>query len=416
MNQSIPISSIIYEPFEVEEDVLAPIRESIKEQGLHHSLLVKEFWIENNHCQSDYKKFQLIAGKKRLRALEQLGITEVNVKILDPNLTETQCKEYALHENLRRANLPWYDIVQLEKELHDLRVIQHGKAVQGNGSKEGQWKRSDTARELGISVGKLSEDMSLALAVETNPSLRNVKDRQTALRLIKNETKRIENEKYSLLPPEFEMNQIYLGDSLEIMKHFPDSTFDACITDPPWSDYKRDLSLTSSVNELIPHFTEVYRLLKHDSFLYLICSSNDFYDYKVELKKIGFTVQDYPIIWQKTKTITHGRRQWQYARDYEPILLAVKGNPLLTSGVEFSSVLKYDNVNSGKLIHPNEKPIELINAIINQCTFSGGKILEPFAGSGVTLEAAKLNKRYYIGIEKNKDFYDKIVKRLSGDK
>ena len=413
MSEYIPIESIVTDELNFDEELLKPIRESIAAQGCHHPLLVQEFWIENNHCETDWKKYKIIAGKKRFKAMQQIGTKEIPVKILPSNLTESQCKEYSLHENLRRYNLPWYEQVQLEADLHELRIEQHGKkkgpALTAKGKKG--WTMQDSATELGIALGVLSEDLNLARAVKSNPSLSKVKDKTTALRLIKTESRRLEDAAFSLIPPEIEMNQVFLGDSLEILKQFPANTFDACITDPPWSQYARDETLTAEPVDLLGIFREVFRVLKSDSFLYLICSSKDFEFYRNELPRIRFTVQDYPIIWQKTHTITHGRRNWQYSRDYEPILLAIKGSPVLTSSTETSSILKYENLHYTKMIHPHEKPIELLNQIINDCTYPGGKILDPFAGSGVTCEAALRLGRYYIGIEKEKKFFDNIVNR-----
>jgi len=215
-----------------------------------------------------------------------------------------------------------------------------------------------------------------------------------------------------MIEPETAMNQVFLGDSLDILKQLPDKIFDACITDPPWSQYK-DETLTAVQMDLIPIFKEIYRTLKSDAFLFVITSSVDFTHYSAELPKLGFNIQDYPLIWQKTRTITHGRRNWQYARDYEPIMLAVKGSPVLTSVTEISSILKYENLHYTKMIHPNEKPIELLKQIISNATYENNCILDPFAGSGVTLQAAKEMRRNYIGIEKEHKFYQNIVKRLS---
>ena len=359
--------------------------------------------------------YKIVAGKKRFKALQQLGTREVPVKILSSELTSNQTKEISLHENLRRHNLPWDEQVQLSLELHELRLEQHGKKQRGNVSPtkiKGSWTMADSAKELGVSMGALSQDLDLARAVRINPSLSKVKDKTTALKLIKTETRRAEDEAFSLIPSEVTMDQVLFGDSLEVLKHIPALTFDACITDPPWSQYARDESLTAETVELLPIFREVFRVLKNDSFLYLICSSPDFEYYRRELPGLGFTVQDYSIIWQKTRTITHGRRNWQYSRDYEPVLLAVKGNPVLTSSTEISSIMSYANLHYTKMIHPHEKPIELLKQIINDCTYVGGKILDCFSGSGVTLEAAKLSGRKYIGVEKNHDFYNKIVRRL----
>ena len=411
----ISIDSIISEELNFDEELLKPIRESIAAQGCHHPLLVQESAL----CDPDGNGFEeitykIIAGKKRFVALKQLNTREIPVKILPNNLTENQCKEYSLHENLRRYNLPWYEQCELELQLHELRIEQHGKkkgpSLTANGKKG--WTLQDSAKELGMALGVLSEDLDLARAIKSNPSLSKVKDKTTALKLIKTEARRSEDQAFSLIPPEIEMNQVLLGDSLTILKQFPANTFDACITDPPWSDYARDESLTAEPIDLIPIFKEIYRVLKNDSFLYLICSSPDFASYSSRLPSLGFTVQPYPLIWQKNRTITHGRRNWQYARDYEPILLAVKGNPVLTSSTEISSILKYENLHYTKMIHPHEKPIELLNQIIGDCTYVGGKILDPFVGSGVTCEASKRLSRYFIGIEKDQKFYQNIVKRL----
>lgn len=418
MPDYIPIESIIAEDWQFDEELLKPIRESIELQGCHHPLLVQEvssgrFLTPDIEYVLNYK---IIAGKKRFKALQQLGTREVPVKILPSNLTTTQCKEISLHENLRRYNLPWYELVKLESELHELRIEQHGKKSSGRYSNRdtNAWTLEKSANELGIAIGVLSEDLDLARAIKANPSLSKVKDKTTALKLIKTEARRMEDEAFSLIPPKFEMNRVFLGDSLEVMKQFPSNIFDACITDPPWSQYARDESLSADQATLIPIFREVFRCLKFDSFLYLICSSPDFEFYRRELPKISFTIQDYPIIWQKTRTITHGRRSWQYSRDYEPILVAVRGNPVLTSQTEISSILNYENLHYTKMIHPHEKPLELTNQLVKDCTYVGGKIIDCFAGSGSILESAKNLGRYYVGIERDSNFYENIVKRLGG--
>jgi DNA modification methylase len=214
-----------------------------------------------------------------------------------------------------------------------------------------------------------------------------------------------------MIPSDVELDDVLLGDSALLLKTFPNETFDACITDPPWSKYK-DESLRSDQDKLLPIFLELFRVLKRDSFLFIITSTPDFYFYSKELPKLGFRVQSYPTIWQKPKTITYGRAPWQFARDYEPIMVAVKGDPILVSRTETSAVLKFDNLHYSKMIHPNEKPIELIESILKLSTNPGAKVVDPFSGSGVTLEACKKNDRRYLGIEKEKKFYDKIVERL----
>lgn len=392
-----PGSDYKYDP-----DEFTRLKESIKNNGLFHPIIL----------QGDKPPYKIIAGRARFLACKEIFVGEDLIATLLPESCPNPI-EIALHENLRRHNLQWYDSVELEKELHELRVAQNGgKKPSGRYANEQPgWSQNDTARELGLSLGTFSQDMSLANALIKNPQLRNVKDKTTALKIIKQITKREIAEVEQMLESEVTMDEVFLGDSEIILKTFPNETFDCCITDPPWSEYK-DEALRSEQEKLLPIFFEIYRILRRDAFLYIITSTTDFFFYKEKLPQLGFIIQSYPLIWQKPKTITHGRAPWQYARDYEPIIVAVKGEPSLTSGREFSSIMNFDNLHYTKMIHPHEKPIELMTNLISQSTHPGAKIVDPFAGSGVTLEACRFLDRRYIGIEKDKKFYDGIVRRL----
>ena len=64
--------------------------------------------------------------------------------------------------------------------------------------------------------------------------------------------------------------------------------------------------------------------------------------------------------------------------------------------------------------YPTEKPLELLLQIIKQATNIGGKILDPFVGSGKIIQAALMLKRYIHGIEISKEAVEKYIqKRLN---
>jgi site-specific DNA-methyltransferase (adenine-specific) len=360
--------------------------------------------------------YDLITGVKRLKAFKKLNLTHIPCIVYPQDLTPDQCLSIHFDENLSRYNIPWYDLVKIRAQRHELRKRQHPgyKEKSGPGKPPPKWTLADTAKELGIKFNTLSEDIKLSNAIKSNPSLAKVKDRTTALKLIKITVKQEEAMEDAQLPSVTDFNQILLGDSLEVLKSFEQFTFDACITDPPWIDYK-DERLTSD-EQTFNVFREVYRVLKPNSFCYIILGTPDFITYSAELPKIGFQCQKHPLIWKKDGTITHGMRAWEYKRDIELILVAVKGSPVLTSPTQnLSAVFDFPSMHHSKMTHPHEKPIELMKRIISHCTYSGSKILDPFAGSGVTLEAANEMDRRYIGIERDETFFKNIEKRLKKD-
>lgn len=404
----VKIQDIQFTPSKIDPEILQDLKESIRTQGLFHPILVQQVG-------KIMRNVKLVAGEKRLLAVIELGWEEIPAQFVDEHFTPDQVLETSFHENLKRYNLPWYELVTERKKLHELKQRMHGKSVPGRRheyAKERAWTAADTARELDISVGQFSEDLLLAGAIQANPSLCKVKDRTTALKLVKQQAKREIAQVEALIPPDFEMDQILLGDSLSILPQFPAYTFDACITDPPWTEYMRNEELTAD-ESTFNVFKEVYRVLKADSFLYLICSSTDFEIYRKLLPTFGYQIQQYPTIWHKTGTITHGRRPWEYARDFELILVAAKGSPVLTSHTEMSSILKFESMHYTRMIHPHEKPIELLEKLLRDCTYEGSKVIDPFSGSGVTLEACKKMGRRFIGIERDGSFYERIVRRLS---
>jgi len=62
--------------------------------------------------------------------------------------------------------------------------------------------------------------------------------------------------------------------------------------------------------------------------------------------------------------------------------------------------------------HPTEKPIPLMREILGDFTNPGQTILDPFMGSGTTgVASAKMGRRF-IGIEKDKKYFDIACERI----
>jgi site-specific DNA-methyltransferase (adenine-specific) len=76
------------------------------------------------------------------------------------------------------------------------------------------------------------------------------------------------------------------------------------------------------------------------------------------------------------------------------------------------SVLLADNMD-GRAVHPTEKPVGILDPLIRYACPAGGTVLDPFAGSGSTAEAARLTGRKAILIEADERYCELIARRMS---
>lgn len=77
-----------------------------------------------------------------------------------------------------------------------------------------------------------------------------------------------------------------------------------------------------------------------------------------------------------------------------------------------SKIFKCFPNGSEKRIHPTQKPLALMEWILNKYTKAGDLILDPFMGSGTTAVACHKLKRRYIGFELDEEYYKKAAARL----
>ena len=203
---------------------------------------------------------------------------------------------------------------------------------------------------------------------------------------------------------------IHFGDCLELIEKIPDKYLDAVITDPPYgigyqSSRRTDNKKAKILNDEKP-FTDwiepAFRKLKDGGRL--IC----FYRWDVQgafldsITQAGFTVKS-QIIWDK---VVHGMGDLkeQFAPQHESVIYAVKGRYKF-KGKRPKSVYRCKRIPGEELIHPNQKPIELMAAIIRDITIVGETVLDPFGGSFSTYIAATRNRRKAISFELHEEYY-----------
>lgn len=202
-----------------------------------------------------------------------------------------------------------------------------------------------------------------------------------------------------------------------MLRQMPDESVDAIITDPPYGiNYHTKGTGASIKNDKSPFIWFLYdafRVLKSgDSGRgSLIC----FTRWDVEqtfidaMKPAGFQVKS-EVIWDK---VMHGMGDCkaQFAPTHENVVFAVKGK-FSFPGKRPRDVVTYHKLASGEMIHPTEKPVGLLTSLVNAVTKPGDLILDPFAGSGSTLVAAKKSGRRFIGVELDDEYYEKARRRI----
>lgn len=77
------------------------------------------------------------------------------------------------------------------------------------------------------------------------------------------------------------------------------------------------------------------------------------------------------------------------------------------------SISRLHKIHSEREDHPTQKPLELVERMVKSSCPDGGIVLDPFAGSGTTIEASVLNNRKAIGFELNATYCEMIEKRIS---
>jgi hypothetical protein len=71
-----------------------------------------------------------------------------------------------------------------------------------------------------------------------------------------------------------------------------------------------------------------------------------------------------------------------------------------------------DNPEKVNKIHPTQKPVRVLKKLIEIFTDAGDTVIDPVAGSGTTLRAAKELKRHSYGFEIKKDMYNLALEKV----
>jgi adenine-specific DNA-methyltransferase len=111
------------------------------------------------------------------------------------------------------------------------------------------------------------------------------------------------------------------------------------------------------------------------------------------------------------KNTCPGKRYLAY--QHESAYLLIKGRPLQPS-YAISDVIAWNDFPRNEL-HPTQKPISVLTPLIEAFSQRQETVLDPFAGSGSTLLAAKMLGRNWLGAELDEKYHATALKRLAGE-
>lgn len=238
------------------------------------------------------------------------------------------------------------------------------------------------------------------------------------------------------------IQELWLGDCLELMKNIPDKSIDMILCDLPYG------TTACKWDTIIP-FDKLWgayeRIVKDDSAIVLFGSE----PFSSLLRTSNLKYFRYDWIWKKDKSGNIAVLKYQPAKVHEIISVFSKKShtyyPIMDKRLDFNkrnnkprfnkvgiqggkdfyveksrgmddvkfpiSIREHNCVRKG--FHPTQKPIDLLEYLIKTYSQENDLILDNCAGSGSTLVAAKNLNRQFIGIEKEEKYFKIAQDRLA---
>lgn len=252
-----------------------------------------------------------------------------------------------------------------------------------------------------------------------------------------------------------EKNSIINADCLEAMKDIPDGSVDAVITDLPygttacawdsiipfeplWKQYKRIIKQTGAIVLFSQQpFTAVLMMSNIEMWKYNWIwqkdSGTNFLNAHHQPLKIteDICVFGYAATTESKKGVymTYNPQMRQGFKPYQCVSGAQRKDTAMVRGVCKAQDGGTLTVSDGsrfpiniiefkrdkERFHPTQKPTELLQYLIRTYTNEGDTVLDSTMGSGTTCVAAIREKRHYIGIELNEEYFNIAKKRIENE-
>lgn len=233
-----------------------------------------------------------------------------------------------------------------------------------------------------------------------------------------------------IIPIGKQLNNVYEADCIKKMKDLPDKSIDMILCDLPYGTTQNKWDSVIPLNKL---WVEYKRIIKDNGVIAL--TSNGIFTAQLILSQPKLF--KYKWVWEKSKATNFLNAKKQPLRKHEDVCIFYKKqptyNPQMTEGGAYDKGVRKAQLtgsygdfspihvqskgeryptdiiyvktaeSEGKVYHPTQKPVELGRYLIRTYTNEGDIVLDNTCGSGSFLVSAMLEKRNFIGIEKNKN-------------
>lgn len=412
---------------------LESLANEIKEVGLIHPVTVVDKQIadsEYSGVTTNENRYLLVAGGRRFSAYTEHEIaSEIPAYVYPRQLSEYELRKIELMENMSRKNLTWQEEAKMTQEIHSLEQKIKGKSITSSSGGHGL---KETAEMLGKSKSTVKNEVDLAKAIEHIPELADIKNKTEALKLMRQMKKsHVATTKAQRVKQEIStkgldgikkdvINSFVHGNFFEHAEKLPENTFDLIEIDPPYgidlgNVKKNSKHTTTNYNEIPAQEykdflkrTMLYakKLLKPNGWLVCWYAISPWHSVLVEtMQEVGFKSNYLPAMWIKPAGQTM-RPKHYFASCYEPFIYARLGESASLNKAGSQNYLVHPPVKPDEKFHPTQRPVSLMEDLIERF-IPDGKILVPFAGSGVTLRAAHNLGMKAIGYDLSQDAKNK---------
>lgn len=397
----------------IDQQELQELAASIKRNGLLHPIVVD-------------RSGRLLAGERRLRAHQLLGLTEIPVTLWE-DLPSEERSIIELEENIKRASLPWADQVRAVRRLHDAYT-----------ATQPEWTASRTALALNMTAAAISQMLLVAREIEARPeALKEAGARAVYNSIVRRQARDIDAAITANLMPAGLAGPVLpyevLCDSfLHWAPRYEGRPFNVLHCDFPYGLSMHNAAMQSSrqgdrYDDRPELYTELLdcllscrrRLLAPAGHAIFWLSAKQRASTRARfLGEPGFVVDDYPLIWHKSDLagiIPDPRRGPR--RTYEMALFITWGDRFIVRPVSNSISHPRGSADSE---HISEKPLPVVEHFLSMLVDENTDFLDPTCGSGTAVAAGvSLKARRVVGLDIEQRYVDlthhTVKRRLAVD-